>query len=118
MTFPRYLEYVNESGKITPRSTLECLMALGEVVEYQEKIIARHEENFKEIEDILTKLASKRDIVTKPTVETLSGVSAHNDTETTTQASIESPSQPTCPECKKTFKNELGLNGHMKTHAK
>ena len=40
------------------------------------------------------------------------------DWETTTQASIESPSQPTCPECKKTFKNELGLNGHMKTHAK
>ncbi len=116
MTFPDYFKYVNEGGKVTPRSLLEVQSAILTYIEEQEKINEINENTFKDVEEVVTKLVNKT--TTSKDIDLTDYKVEH-------KKSISSPEPPesvdpvfSCPECGKTFTTQLALTGHSNTHKK
>ena len=90
MNFVRYMQYVNEAGKITGKSFLDLHILTLTYLEEMEHKLELYESNFAEIKDILSKLVDKK-------VE-------------------EKVDDNKCPSCDFTAKSKLGLISHMRTH--
>ena len=59
MSFVHYFNYINETGKLTPRSLMEVCVVILTFLEEQEKKNELYEANFNNIMEILNKLTQK-----------------------------------------------------------
>lgn len=115
MSYPAYFSYINEAGKVTARSLMDCVAVLFTVLEEQEKQLAQHEQNFQDIEEILQKLVAQR-AQSKSTAEVLKSVVAEVERENKIEEKpVESPIFA-CDVCPKTFTAKVALAGHKRSH--
>lgn len=137
MSWVAYFQYLNSVGKITARSQMDLSVILLTHLEELQKKNEQYEDNFKEIQEILTKLVeknkSKDDIVHElqealkvfpklpPTPETVPNpyppntVAANYDPRPTVPATGKMYSCKFCPE---SFPDPLALGRHSKIHKK
>jgi len=136
MSFVRYLNYVNESGKISARSLLDLCMVMLTYIEEQEKRQKQNEVNFKEIQEILQKLVEDKERRDHPNggggsswvgvgSQVEAEVKVNKDVEKgdlLTQDEVESVKDTKstdgfpCLQCDRVAKSALGLLSHQKTH--
>lgn len=112
MSYVRYFKYLNETGKITDRSLMECICIILTFLDEQESKNKQYEDNFVEIAQILNKLVNKRDAMVE------SQPKENVQTPSLDTKEFEPSGSLTCQLCKREFKSKLGLYSHSRTHLK
>jgi hypothetical protein len=145
MSFVAYFQYLNGAGKITARSQMDMTIIMLTFLEEYQKKNELYEDNFKEIQEILTKLVEKnKDIQevqaalkllpklpvtpeTKPMVITETTPVSPQLTYTAegtkvVGTSMSIPQLPiktfTCKQCQEKFPSIGALSSHSKIHKK
>lgn len=97
MTYPHYLQYMNEQGKITARSIMDlCSVLLTKIEEY--------EHNFEQIEQILGKLVDQK-IEKVPDMLPPDPLNVQNENSTSIFP---------CDQCDKILTTQSGLVNHKR----
>jgi len=120
MSFVRYFNYINEAGKVTARSLMNVVTVLLTFAEEQERKNEEYDNNFKEIEKILTKLTSEK--LAKPAIVKEKEIAGPIEP-TLLTTSKEIKIDPVvnegfiCKVCSKTCASKLGLISHSRSHS-
>ena len=109
MSYISYFKYVNEGGKITARTLIDLCTVIFSYLEEQEKKNEQYEANFKEIEQILTKLVGEKTKLPQSIADKPLDIKEFENTD---------PNVCDFPNCGKSFTKSIALLGHKRSHTK
>lgn len=119
MSFPAYFQYSAINQKMTERIRQDLLIVLLSAVDEMEKTHRHYEDNFREIEEILTKLVQKQQ-QKEASVEELKAALQVLPKIAQTQAVSGDTTHVgpyICSVCQKSFTHKIALIAHSRIHA-